>query len=268
MNASAQPVRASLSAFIICCNEERNIERCLESIKWCDEIVVVDSGSTDRTLEIVRRYTDKIYSRAWTGFVAQKRYALGQCSSEWVLNIDADEVVSPELQQQISEVLAKHSHESRNINGYELSRVVFYMNRWWRRGGWYPEYRLRLCRKSATTWGGDDPHEKASVTGETKRLPGELQHYTYTSLTSQMHSLNKFSETAAQTMFKKGEHFSLLKLLVRPIGRFLKFFVLKSGFREGFPGFVVASLEAFYVFLKYAKLWELEKGLAGRDTKK
>ena len=267
MNLPSEKPRASLSAFIICCNEERNIERCLESVKWCDEIVIVDSGSTDRTLEIARRYTDKIFSREWPGFVAQKRFALTQCTSEWVLNIDADEVVSPELRAQIFMVLADASAHGKQINGYSLSRVVFYMQRWWRRGGWYPEYRLRLCRRSATTWGGEDPHEKASVTGATRKLDGELQHYTYTNLTSQMHSLNKFSETAAQTMFKNGEHYSIFKLLIRPIARFFKFFILKSGFREGFPGFLVACIEAYYVFLKYAKLWELEKGFAGKERK-
>ncbi|MBN8550316.1 MAG: glycosyltransferase family 2 protein, partial [Deltaproteobacteria bacterium] len=243
------------------------IERCLESVKWCDEVIVVDSGSKDRTLEIARRYTDKIFEREWPGFVAQKRFALQQCSSDWVLNIDADEVVSPELRDQILGVLTDRSPEGNAVDGYQLSRVVFYMKRWWRNGGWYPEYRLRLCRRSATTWGGEDPHEKAMVTGATKRLSGELQHYTYSNMTSQMNTLNKFSETAAKSMFARGERFSVVKLVGRPIARFIKFFFLKSGFKEGFPGFLVACIESFYVFLKYAKLWELERGVAEQNTK-
>lgn len=259
MNSSPSAQRARISAFIICCNEERNIERCLESVQWCDEIVVVDSGSSDGTLEIVSRFTNAIFHRQWTGFVDQKRFALGKCSHEWVLNIDADEVVSPELKSEILQVLSLDVPEVSPINGYQLSRVVFYMGRWWRRGGWYPEYRLRLCRKSATTWGGNDPHEKASVTGRTKRLSGELRHYTYTDLSSQILALNRFSAAAAKTLHAKGERYSLFKLLLRPLSRFFKFYILKGGFREGLAGLIVAMAEAFYVFLKYAKLWEIER---------
>lgn len=256
------PKRSTVSAFIICCNEEKNIERCLESIRWCDEIVVVDSGSTDRTVEIARRFTDKVHQRSWPGFVAQKQFALSQCQCDWVLNIDADEVVSPELRTEIQRELAQPANSA---DGFLLSRVVFYMNRWWRRGGWYPEYRLRLCRRNKTTWGGDDPHEKAIVQGEVRKLGGELQHFTYSNLSSQVNTLNKFSQTAAETMHRKGERFAFHKLFVRPLSRFFKFYFLKGGLREGLPGFIVAVLEGYYVFLKYAKLWELEKFGSHKD---
>jgi glycosyltransferase involved in cell wall biosynthesis len=259
MNSARAANRATISAFIICCNEERNIERCLNGISWCDEIVVVDSGSTDRTLEIAKGFTSKIHQRPWPGYVAQKQFALAQCTSEWVLNVDADEVVSPELREQILAALADSSAEAQRVDGYLLSRVVFYLNRWWRSGGWYPEYRLRLCRRAKTIWGGEDPHEKASVAGETRRLNGELQHFTYSSISNQVQSLNKFADTSAQTMFRKGVRSSWAKIFFRPPARFFKFFVLRAGFREGFPGFIVACLEANYVFLKYVKLWELEK---------
>lgn len=249
----------TVSAFVVCCNEEQNIRRCLESIKWCDEIVVVDSGSTDQTLAICNEYSAKVFRRPWPGFVEQKRFALQQCSSDWVLNIDADEEISPELRQEIEEILSDNSAGDRSCVGYYLPRVVFHLGRWWRKGGWHPEYRLRFSRRANTSWGGDDPHEKALVDGPTKRLHGELRHYTYTSLSDQVRSLNSHSSTAARSLCDNGVRFSLAALLLRPLSRFARFYLLKKGYREGLAGLIVGILEAYYVFLKYAKLWELEQ---------
>jgi glycosyltransferase involved in cell wall biosynthesis len=262
MPPSAAGSKLGVSAFVVCCNEERRIRHCLDSVAWCDEIVIVDSGSTDKTVEICKEYTDRIFQRPWPGFVEQKRFALEQCRSEWVLNLDADEEVSAELAAEIKTVL---SSGSPDIDGYQLLRVVFFLGKWWRRGGWYPEYRLRLCRKSRTQWGGEDPHEKAIVSGKTARLSGELHHYTYADLEYQVRSLNNLSTAAAKTMHGHGERSSAFKIFARPIARFLKFYVLKKGFLEGFPGLVVASLESVYVFLKYAKLWELERATRSRE---
>lgn len=248
-----------ISAFVVCCNEEKNIRRCLESIKWCDEIVIIDSGSKDRTLEICREYTSKILHKDWAGYVEQKAFGLSQCSSEWALNIDADEEVSPELQVAIKSALQSNEANDKKIDGFQISRVVFYMGRWWRRGGWYPEYRLRLCRKSKTSWGGNDPHEKAIVDGTTKKISGELRHYTYSDISDQVNRLNRYSTTIAHNMFKGGERSNLLKIIFNPLSRFIKFYFLKKGFLEGFPGLVVAYIEAYYAFLKYAKLWELQR---------
>jgi glycosyltransferase involved in cell wall biosynthesis len=248
--------RSEISAFIVCMNEENKIRRALESVKWCDEIVVIDSGSTDKTIEICRTYTDKIFIRPWPGYVAQKRFALEQCTKEWVLNLDADEEVSEELKDEILTIL---KNDDLSINGYQLSRVVFFLGKWWRRGGWYPEFRLRLCRRITTSWGGRDPHEKASVTGKVKRLEGELHHYTYSDISHQIRTLNSYSYQAARSLFEQGERASALKLVTRPIMRFIKWYFLKRGFLEGFPGFIVAILESYYVFQKYAKLWEFER---------
>jgi glycosyltransferase involved in cell wall biosynthesis len=261
MNTSKDPfpsTRSEISAFVICLNEEKRIRRCLESLKWCDEIIIVDSGSTDATLDICREYTSKIFHNDWPGYVAQKRFGLELCTREWVLNLDADEEVSDALRDEIlREVL--DPKRSTGINGFFISRVVNYMNRWWRRGGWYPEYRLRLGRKAHTSWGGHDPHEKALVSGPVKRLGGELFHYTYFDITDHVRRLNSYSSTAARSLFSHGKRSSSRKLFLNPLSRFFKFYILKKGFLEGFPGFLVACLEGYYVFLKYVKLWELER---------
>ena len=246
----------SVSAFIVCMNEARNIKRCLESIQWCNEIIVIDSGSTDGTLEICQQMGARVIHREWPGYVEQKRFGLERSSGDWVLNLDADEEVSPELREEILSNLRANTGE---IDGYELSRVVFYLNRWWRKGGWYPEFRLRLCRRSKTSWGGADPHEKAIVHGPTTRLKGELWHYTYRTMTDHIQRLNQHSTSAARTMHRNNKSLSIVSILFNPIGRFVKFYLLKKGYREGAPGLVVALFEAFYVLLKYLKLWELEK---------
>jgi glycosyltransferase involved in cell wall biosynthesis len=222
--------------------------------------VVVDSGSTDQTLEICREYTSKIFFHPWQGYVIQKRYALEQCSSDWVLNIDADEEVSEVLHREITGILEWDAKENtRKFNGYFLNRVVFFLDRWWRKGGWYPEYRLRLCRRSETTWGGQDPHEKASVSGATARCIGELHHYSFTDLTDYVRRLNTLSSNAATTLAAKGRKASILDLIFRPLARFFKFYISKQGFREGTAGLVIAVIEANAALLKYAKVWEITR---------
>lgn len=256
MSSNHQPTK--ISTFILCCNEEKKIRQCLESISWSDEIIIVDSGSTDQTLDIAREFTDKIYHNDWPGFVAQKKYGLSLCSNEWVLNIDSDEVVSPELQNEIKQKLQLNDPE---IHGFEINRVVYFLGKWWRKGGWYPEYRLRLLRKSHTTWGGVDPHEKAIVTGKVERIKGELLHFTYDSIHDQIQSLNNHSTWAAKSLAKEGEQTTFVNIVLRPISRFIKFYFLKKGFLEGLPGVLVAILEAYYTFLKYLKLWEINNNL-------
>ena len=267
-DTTAPATRKSVSAFVICMNEERNIRCCLESIKWCDEIVIVDSGSTDETLSICREYTDRIFERNWPGFVEQKRFALGQCTHDWVLNIDADEEVSFELRDELLEVLSADLKQQVDYSGYQLLRVVFYLNRWWRKGGWFPEFRLRFFRRKATSWGGEDPHEKALVSGKVTRLRGELRHYTYADMSQHARSLNLLSSVAAASMHSRGETSTLVQMLLNPLFRFFKFYVLKKGFLEGLPGLIVAFLEGHYVFLKYVKLWELERTPRDDDHQK
>ena len=261
------PSRSSISAFIVCCNEERQIRRCLESVAWCDEIIIVDSGSTDATLSICREFTHKITHQAWQGYVKQKRFALEQCSKDWVLNVDADEEVSDELRQEILDILAKDKVENPSpINGYYLNRVVFFLERWWRKGGWHPEYRLRFCRRAATTWGGEDPHEKASVTGATARCASELHHYSFTDLSDYVRRMNTLSSNATKSLLNRGVRPSLIAIIFRPLARFFKFYISRKGYREGVAGLVVATVEATSVFLKYAKVWEAVTVRTSHDT--
>lgn len=248
--------RQTISVFVVCFNEERNIRRCLESIKWCDEIVIVDSGSTDRTLAICGEYTPKIFVNSWPGYVKQKKFGLERCQGDWILNLDADEEVSPELKE---ELLSIATNPEPEVNGYFILRTVNFLGKWWRKGGWYPEYKLRFCKRKYASWGGRDPHEKALVEGKTRRLETEIYHYTYSSLEDQMSRMNRYSSAAAESMALEGVKFRFINLLVNPLARFLKFYFLKKGYREGMGGVIVGLIDAMYVYLKYAKLWEIEK---------
>ena len=262
-----EPAREKLSAFVICYNEEDQIRECLESLSFCDEIVVIDSFSKDRTVEICNEMGAKVIQRPWPGYRAQKAFGLEATAHAWVVNLDADERVSPELRDSILKVL-QEEHRQRSdsamredaFDGYEISRVVHYLNRWWRKGGWYPEYRVRFFRKSRVTWGGVDPHEKPIVDGKIGRLEGELFHFTYTDMNEQFSRLHAHSTVAALEEYKRGKDATLKHLLVNPFLRILKFYVLKKGYREGRAGLIVAVIEGYYTFMKYAKLWEMRHG--------
>jgi glycosyltransferase involved in cell wall biosynthesis len=248
--------REPLSCTIICFDEEEGIRAALESVKWCDEIVVVDSFSTDRTVEICREYTDRIYQRPWPGFVEQKAFALEQAHCAWVLNLDADERVSPELRREIEAVLREP-----DADGYFVPRLVYYLGRWWRRGGWWPDYRLRLFRRDKVVWGGIDPHEKVLLRGRSRRLRGPLLHYTYRDVSDHLATINGFSGVAARELLLRGHVPSWADLLLRPLWRFIRFYGLRQGFTQGLAGLYVAQSAAFYVFARYAKLWEAVNAL-------
>jgi len=256
------PQRQTISCCIICFNEEANIRRCLESVKWCDEIVIVDSFSTDRTVDICREYTDHVTQRVWPGYVEQKRFALSQATHAWVLNVDADEEVSPELRREILAVL-QQNHPA--VDGFYVPRLVYYLGRWWWRG-WYPGFRLRLFRKAKVRWGGVDPHEKVLLRGQAERLHGPLYHYTYDDISDHLRAINGLTEVSSRELALRGKRTRTLDLLLRPWWRFLRFYVLSGGFRDGIPGFFVAVTSAFYVFLKYAKLWETTRSHTDADT--
>ncbi len=252
---SAAPALPTLSATVICQDEAEKIRGCLESLRFCDEIVVVDSGSTDGTLDICRELADQIIERAWPGYVAQQNYARNQARGEWVLSIDADERVTPELAREIGLAL----EGAPEVDGFRVTRHVHYLGRWIDHSGWYPEPRLRLFRRDRGRWEGVDPHYDVEVDGRVGDLRGEIVHYTYDDMEDHVRTLNRFSSILAREHGARGRKFSWGDLLLRPPLEFLKKYVLKRGFRDGAPGFFVAVLSAFYVFLKVAKLWEAER---------
>ncbi|OGQ81768.1 MAG: hypothetical protein A3F90_13510 [Deltaproteobacteria bacterium RIFCSPLOWO2_12_FULL_60_19] len=247
--------KPEISAIVVCFNEEHNIGRCLESLKWCDEIVVVDSFSTDRTVEICRRYTDRVIQRPWAGYRDQKAFAHSQASKEWVFLVDSDEQVSPELKEEISSALA---HADGRVAAFAAPRLVHYLGRWWWNGGWYPDYDIRIFRRERARWGGNDPHEKILVDGAARRLKHPLFHYSYRDVADHWQRINRFTTISSSELQAAGKRWKWIDNLLRPPFRFFRSYVLKRGFLEGFPGFFVCATAAIYVFLKYAKLRELE----------
>lgn len=254
--------KPEISAVVVCFNEEDNIGSCLESLKWCDEIVVVDSFSTDKTVEICRRYTDRIVQRPWAGYRDQMAFACSLATREWVFLVDADERVSPELREEIQESLVRYGS---SIVALSVPRLVHYLGRWWWRGGWYPGYKIKLFRRDQGVFCGLDPHPRITVGGQVRRLRNPLLHFSYRDITDHIDRINHLTTTSAQEMRRSGRNWRWMDNLLRPVVRFLRFYLWKRGFLEGFPGFFVAVTAAYYVFLKYAKLTELE--LREKDTK-
>jgi len=253
---STAGARPTVSAIVVCFNEEKNIGDCLESLRWCDEIVVVDSFSTDRTVEIARQYTDRVIQRPWAGYRDQKAFAHSQTTKQWVILVDSDERVTPELRDEIQRAL---DGDGGRYMGYAVPRLVFYLGRWWRRGGWYPDYDVRLFRRDKATWGGADPHEKILVDGAVRRLKHPLHHFSYRNIDDHMQRINRFTSISSRELRKEGGRWRLADALLRPAFRFFRSYILKRGFMDGFAGFYVAVTAAVYVFLKYAKLWEIER---------
>jgi glycosyltransferase involved in cell wall biosynthesis len=240
-----------ISTTVITYNEARNIERCLKSVApFSDEIVVVDSGSIDGTVEIAERYATRVISRDWPGYGPQKQFALENTEHEWVFSIDADEEVSPELCREIQEL---HFAD----DGYEVSRRTWYMNRWIMHGVWYPGYVLRLVRRDRAHFTDDIVHERVQVTGSVGRLRNDLHHYSYRDVAHHLDRINDLTTLAARRMYEEGRHARAHQIALLPVLAFLKAYVQKRGFLDGLPGLVVSTLHGFYVFLKYAKLLDL-----------
>ncbi|MBI4601296.1 MAG: glycosyltransferase family 2 protein [Planctomycetes bacterium] len=264
--------RTPFSACIIAFDEERNLPDALASVGFADEIIVVDSHSTDATREVAaafrgrdldgREVVPRVIERDWPGHVEQKNFAIDQASHDWVLCIDADERVSSELRREVEAALAA---DPPGADGYTMPRKTFYLGRWILRSGWYPDRKLRLFRRSRGRWGGTNPHDHVYVRGVVKPFSGDLHHYSYRSMADHIRTINSFTDIAAREKLREGVRWPLLRMLVQPPFKLFKMYVLKQGFREGAAGFIVAVLGALYVFLKYAKLWEL-RGLAWKDA--
>ena len=233
--ASAAP---TVSAIVVCFNEERNIGDCLNSLRWCDEIVVVDSFSTDRTVEICRRYTERLVQREWAGYRDQKAFAHSLATKDWVLLVDSDERVSPEFVMRSTKLCRPRTV---SIRGFSVPRLVFYLNRWWWRGGWYPDYDVRLFRRDRATWGGTDPHEKILVDGKVRRLRNPLHHFSYRDIDDHIQRINRFTSYLVASYLIEHRVWRLSDALLRPALRFFRSYIFKRGFLEGFAGFLRCS---------------------------
>lgn len=241
-----------LSAVVITFNEESGIERCLTSLAFADEIVVLDSFSTDRTVEIARRFTDKISQREFAGYSDQKNAAMELAANDWVLVVDADEVVTPELATEVCKVT-----ESNQFAGYRMPRLTHFLGKPIRHCGWYPDYIVRLAKKSRSRFGDRLVHETLEVDGPIGTLEHDLIHYTYSGLDDLVRKMTAYSHAAAMQKFRDGEHFRLDKLLFTPGLTFLKKYFIKQGYRDGFRGFLICWLSQIGEFLRYAMLWEM-----------
>jgi glycosyltransferase involved in cell wall biosynthesis len=247
--------RNPVSVCIITKDEEGNLPDCLASVKWADDVVVVDSRSTDRTREIASAAGARVIERDFPGHIEQKNFAVDQAKHDWVLCVDADERLTPAL----ADAVRKALEAPAPFDGFELPRLTYHLGRPIRHGGWYPDRKVRLFDRRKGRWGGRNPHDHVEVKGRVGRLEGDLLHYSYRSISAHLRQIDFFTGIAAKEKRARGERSSLGKMALRPAWKFLRMFVLKAGFLDGVPGFIVAVSGAYYVFLKYAKLRELER---------
>ena len=249
-------MKVPVTLCVITRNEEDRIEACLESAPFVSEVVVLDSGSTDRTREIAAAAGARVDVHEFDGHVEQKNRAIDLSETGWVLCLDADERLSPELAASIEGALGGDDLP----DAFSMPRRTFYLGRWIRRGGWYPDLKVRLFRRDRARWGGVNPHDRVVVGGPVRRLEGDILHYSYRSLSDHLAQIDLFTSVAAREMVKRGRKFRLHRLLLHPPGKFFRMYFLKLGVLDGFAGFAVAVLGSFYVFLKYLKHWELTRG--------
>jgi glycosyltransferase involved in cell wall biosynthesis len=249
-----------VSVVIVAKNEEKNIGAALESAKDFEDIVVVDSFSEDKTVEISRRYTDRVFQREWQGYARQKQTAVDYAKKEWVFILDADERITPELEEEISQLFAHHP--SRIIHhGFYVPRKNFFLGRWIRHSGWWPDHTIRLFKKEVSYVEPREVHEKVIVKGDVGYLKGHMEHYTYDSISDYIKKMENYSTLSAREIALKNPKPSAFapafKMLTSPLFTFAKMFFLKQGFRDGFHGLMLAALYGFYSFLKYAKALEI-----------
>jgi glycosyltransferase involved in cell wall biosynthesis len=245
----------SISVIVITHNEEGNIRECLESVQWADEIVVVDSHSTDKTVAIARTFTRKIFQHSWDGFGKTKNFALSKAKGEWILSLDADERVTPELAHEIQQVVKDNNSA---YSAFSIPRKAFFLGRWIKHCGWYPGRVVRLFRRTAGHFSETQVHESLRVSGTIGQLRNDILHFTDPNLHHYFEKYNRYTSLAAKDMAARGEQFRLGWLLVRPVWTFLRMYVFRAGFLDGMEGFILCRLSASYVFTKYAKLWELQ----------
>ncbi|MCF7790151.1 MAG: glycosyltransferase family 2 protein [Prosthecobacter sp.] len=252
--------RLPLSISIISLNEEDNLRRCLASVgDLAQEIVIVDSGSKDRTAEIAAEFGATFVHQDWLGYTAQKNHCLGLCSQPWILALDCDEELTPALRESIQRFFA--NGDDQRFDGAWMSRLVWFMGRWIHHGDWYPDRKVRLFRREKSRWaadGGGQVHERLDVDGPCTTLSGDLLHYSFKNIQHYLVKHVQYSNVFLQTQQSKGGRWSLLHTLFRPWWRFTRAYVLKRGFMDGFPGLWIAVATAFFTFDRYSRMYENE----------
>jgi glycosyltransferase involved in cell wall biosynthesis len=241
-----------LSVVVVTKNEEDRLRACLESVAWADEIVVVDADSDDKTVGVAREFTDHVVVRPWPGYAAQKNAALDLATGRWALSLDADEVVSSELAADIGRVLAADGP----ADGYAVPRRNIFWGRWVRHGGLYPDWQVRLFRRTRGRFGARAVHESVTVDGRVERLSGHLEHRSYRDVSDFLARADRYAALAADEAVRTGRRARVADLVVRPLGRFFGMYVARGGFLDGWRGFLLASLYAYYVLIRSAKIWE------------
>jgi len=244
----------NISVTIISANEAHNIKDCLESVRWADEIVLVDHFSTDGTAEIAKDFGARVFQEPWRGFAVQKNSAIDKAEGLWILSLDADERVTPPLRQEIEETI----HRENACNGYYIDRKNFFCNQWIRHGGWYPDRNLRLFRKNAGCFQERAVHEKILVEGETGYLRHPMEHYTYTSVADYLERLERYSRLAALEISDRKRWTRWHTLTLRPLFTFVNMYLLRRGILDGTAGLFLAVSYAYYTFLKYYRFYEEE----------
>jgi glycosyltransferase involved in cell wall biosynthesis len=257
----SSPPRRKISAVVIALDGGKKIAACLESLRWADEIVVVDSGSSDGTQEIARRYTDKVFDVPWKGFGPQKQAAVTLASHDVVLNVDCDERVTPELAEEIGGILSGQGMAA----AYTVPRRTFLGGKEIRHCGWYPDRTTRLFDRTRARFSADLVHERVEVSGETVPLKSHLLHYSFSGIGEMIPKINRYSDLSARQMFERGRRCGILDLTLRPAFAFLKTYLLRLGFLDGVEGVVISATTSWLAFAKYAKLRELER-TSGKGT--
>jgi glycosyltransferase involved in cell wall biosynthesis len=242
-----------LSVTVITKNEAADIEEALKSVAWADELVVVDSMSGDVTAEKARALGARVDVREWPGYVAQKNHAAAMASHDWILSLDADERVTPPLAEEVKAALASDPSHS----AYRMPRVTRHLGRWIRTTDWYPDYQVRLYDRRRAEWTGRRVHEAMSVRGSVGEFKGELWHYAYRDIADHLETIDRYTTYAAADMKEDGRTAGLLQLAGHPPLAFLRNYLLRGGVMDGAPGLIISAMNAYYVFLKFAKLWQL-----------
>jgi glycosyltransferase involved in cell wall biosynthesis len=252
-----------VSVTVITLNEVEHIGAAIDSAAWADEIVVVDSGSTDGTADIARAKGVTVLTREWSGYVDQKNFAAERVSHDWIFSLDADERIPPELAAEIRALLS--SEPSRR--GYRVPRVTFHLGRWIRTTDFYPDFQTRLYDRRAARWRGKYVHESVAVDGPAGQLRHDLEHYSFRDLRDQLDRVNHYTTLAARQMREAGHRAGPLDLLVHPPAAFLRNYLLRRGILDGSVGLTISLVNAYSVFLKFAKLWELQREIKDQSPK-